>query len=474
MYLVVNVSAQFTTKDLNPPLYNGQGQPSNTNFTPVITTPDSVVFTQQTDGLNFVTKGSWATPVAWYASSNNGFTPSSNGYTVEAKVAVNKSLGNGFDIEAQSAVGNRVQIAIDTTAIYDLTNYPASPKVQLYSNLDNRGMHTYRVAVDNTNTAYIYRDGTALAYTNANGGVSSSGVYTALDSVLTDQFFEDYISNYSPPFAGYTNEAAFKADLSGNWDISYANWAHMGIDTVSANVKVGKTSMWFQNGTTGNLTIKRAVTAGKWMFSFWSKVQATYMAYKGSIAMDGTGGAVLVPSTIMVNGNTNYNYKSYVFDVPVDGTLNITFFNGWGSPTPGWASIWFDDMRITKVNALPYVRFGKDTDRGVTDVTVGSFTYDATGPYSPATSAVKQLDANPNVRILSQSNGKMQISYQAANNGTLKWDVLSLAGEVISRQSTMVQNGNNTLEINIPQLQGVYILRLIDNSTTGSCKFFVR
>jgi hypothetical protein len=478
LFFVQAIMAQLTLKNLGTPLYNGQGQPSASKFIMTGTTNDSITFTQQANGLNFLTKGSYNTPVLWYATSNLGFAPT-GAYTVESKVAVTTSMKNGYNMEMQALPGKRFQLNIDTTAIYNMTYYPSVAKEVLLGNLDNRGMHTYRVAVDANDLAHIYRDGVAVATADVDGLLSTSPITTDVDSLLTDQFFEDYITSFSPAFKWnsstditiYPGEAALKADLSGNWDISMASWTHIGIDTVKANVKVGNTSVWFNNGTTGSFTIKRPVTVGKYKFSFWSKTQAKYMAYKGSIAMDGTGGAVLVPSTIMVNDNQNYNYKQYVFDVPVDGTLNITFFNGWGSPNPGWASMWFDDLRLTKVDALPYVRFGKDTEFGVTDMTIGSFTYDLTGAYAPdATGINDNVMPSANLSAIQVGSGMLNVRYTLANNAEAKIQLMDLNGRMLSSQTVSAITGENSTSISVPTLKGIYLLRLIANEKTATIK----
>lgn len=472
LFFVQVIMAQLTPKNLGTPIYNGQGQPSASGFIMTSTIPDSITFTQTSQGLNFLTKGSYNTPVSWYATSDLGFAPT-GAYTVESKVAVTKSMNNGYNIEMQGAPGQRFQLNIDTTAIYNMTYYPSVAKEVLLNNLDNRGMHTYRVAVDNNNNAFIYRDGTPIAMATADGSISPSPITKDVDSLLTDQFFEDYIGSYSPAFVfNYPGEAALKADLSGNWNISMSGWCHIGIDTVAANVKVGKTSVWFNNGTTGSLTIKRDVTAGTYKFSFWSKTQSQYMAYKGSIAMDGTGGAVLVPSTIMVNDNRKYNYKEYVFNVPVDGTLNITFFNGWGNPSPGWANIWFDDIRLTQVITPPYVRFGKDSGAGVNNMTIGSFTYDLTGAYAPGTTTGIQDNKMPsaNLSAFQVGNSLLNVHYTLDNNAEAKIQILDLNGRVLCQETVAALNGENNTSISTPAIKGIYLLRLIVNEKTEIIK----
>jgi hypothetical protein len=467
--------AQLTTKNLGTPRYNGQGQPTTSKFALTTTIKDSIIFTQKPEGLNFLTKGSYYTPVLWYATPDSGFVVN-GGYTVEAKVSITKSMKNGFNMEMQGMPGKRFHLNIDTTAIYNMTYYPSVAKEVLVNNLDNRSMHTYRVAIDAMDIAHIYRDGVAIATADVDGLLSSTPITKDLEEVMVDQFFEDFIDSYSPAFApnSYTTEPTFRANLSGNWDITYSTWAHMGIDTVKANVKVGKTSMWYNNGTTGVMTIiKRGLTAGKYKLSYWSKTKAAGEAQKGYIKMDGATGAMLLPSAIMVNDNRNFNFKQFIFDVPTDGDIDIVFHNGWGppDPKPGWGNIWFDDFRLTKIESMPYVRFGKDSEFGVTDMTIGSFTYDLTGAYAPELSGIHDnYMSSANLSATSVGNGMLNVRYTLTNNTDTKIQLLDLNGRILSSQSVAATTGENSRNISVSTVKGIYLLRLIANEKTATIK----
>ena len=477
LFFVPALKAQLTTKNLGTPKYNGQGQPTSFKFGQMATYTDSITFTQRPEGLNFLTKASLYTPVQWYAIPDSGFVLS-GGYTAEAKVAITKSPKNGFNMEFQGLPGKRFVINIDTTAIYNMTYYPSAAKEVLVNNLNNRSMHTYRVAIDALDKAHIYRDGVAVATADVDGVFSTTPFTTDIENVLVDQFFEDLFTQYgySKPFvtgiATYPQEGAFTADLSGNWDITMSTWAHMGLDTAKANVKVGKSSVWYQNGTTGMLTIKRPVTTGKYRFSYWTKSQSKYMQLKGSIAMDGTGGAILVPVNMMVGDNQNYNFRSFLFDVPNDGTLNITFHNGWSNTqNPGWASVWFDDLKLVKVDVVPYVRFGKDSEAGVTDITLGSFTYDMTGAYAPDHTAINTVELpSANLSASQAGNGLLNVHYNLINSAETKIQLLDLNGRMLTNQSAYGISGENSSTIQAPGSKGIYLLRLIANEKTATIK----
>jgi len=211
------VNAQLTPKDLGTPKYNGQGNPKASKFVQQATITDSVTYTQQAEGYNIVTKSAQWIPVTWYATSDSGFV--ANGpYTVEAKIAVAKSMKNGFFLEMQGTPGKRFKIDIDTTAIYNMTYSPSTAKEVIVNNLDNRGMHTYRVAVDNTDKAHIYRDGVKVGTADADGLVSSSAYYKDIEVLQEDQFFEDFKELATAPHVA--NNATLYANLSGNWDIT--------------------------------------------------------------------------------------------------------------------------------------------------------------------------------------------------------------------------------------------------------------
>ena len=481
LFFVQAIMAQLTPKNLGTPKYNGQGKPTSFKFAQTGTYTDSITFTQRPEGLNFLTKGSLYTPVQWYAIPDSGFVLK-GAYTAEAKVSITKSPKNGFNIEFQGLPGKRFVFNIDTTAIYNMTYYPSAAKEVLVNNLDNRSMHTYRVAIDALDKAHIYRDGVAVATADVDGVFSTTPLTTNIEDVLVDQFFEDLFTQYgySKPFTTntatdltiYPQEGAFKADLSGNWDISMSTWAHMGLDTLKANVKAGKTSVWYQNGTTGMLTIKRPVTVGKYRFSYWTKSQVKYMQLKGSIAMDGTGGAILVPVNMMVGDNQNYNFRSFLFDVPNDGTLNITFHNGWSNTqNPGWASVWFDDLKLEKVDVVPYVRFGKDSEAGVTDITLGSFTYDMTGAYSPDLTGINDTKMqNVNLNATQDGNGKLNVRYTLANNAETKIQLLDLNGRILTSQSVGGSVGENATTLSTSINKGLYFIRLIANEKTSTIK----
>ncbi|MFZ4455062.1 MAG: T9SS type A sorting domain-containing protein [Bacteroidales bacterium] len=481
LFFVQALMAQLTPKDLGTPLYDGQGKPNATTFLAAPTYNDSVIFTQLPEGMNILTKGSLYTPVSWVSSSLNGFAVN-GAYTVESKLSITKSMKNGFNLEMQGMPGKRFHINIDTAAIYNMTYYPSAAKEVLVNNLDNRSMHTYRVSVDATDKAHIYRDGVAVATADVDGLFSATPVTTDIEDVLVDQFFEDLFTQYGPskPFvtgvATYPQEAAFTADLSGNRGISMSTWAHMGLDTTKANVKVGQSSIWYQNGTTGMLTIKLPVTTGKYKLSYWTKSQTKYMQLKGSIAMDGTGGAILLPVTMMVGDNQNYNQRSFLFDVPLDGDVKIVFHNGWDNKqNPGWASVWFDDLKLVKVDVLPYVRFGKDSEAGVTDMTIGSFTYDMTGAYAPDPTGISESKMQTsNLSATQVGKGMLNVRYTLSNNTPAKIQILDLNGRILTSQPVAASMGGNSISLPVSAMKGVYLLRLIANEKTATVKVVLK
>lgn len=498
LFFVQTIMAQLTVKDLGTPIYKGQGNPTSSKFVELNTYKDSVTYTQQAEGYNVLTKGSLYIPVTWYATADSGFV--ANGpYTVEAKVAVSKSMKNGFSLEMEAVPGKRFKLDIDTTAIYNMTYAPSISKGVMVNNLDNRGMHTYRVAVDNADKAHIYRDGIKVGTADVDGMVNPSAYYKDVEVIMEDQFFEDFKDLATPAFKA--NNATLSANLSGNWDIKMDTWCMMGIDTVKANVKVGKTSFWFQNGTTGQLKIlKKGLTAGKYKLSFWSKVQNTWEGYKGSIKILGTdpdrpvikkkgtqidsipaykgtdNDVIVLPTALLVTGNKNFNYREFPFDVTKDGDILITFHNGWDNKqTPGWSSMWFDDLRIAKVEPLPYVRFGKDSEAGVTDFTLGSFTYDMTGAYEPAPNAIAENKLqSANLNATQSGNGLLNVRFTLANNAETKIQMLDLNGRILSSQIVASTAGENSTFLSVSAPKGIYLLRLIANEKTATIKVSIK
>ena len=492
-----SVNAQLTPKDLGTPKYNGQGNPKTSKFVQINTITDSVTYTQKTDGLNILTKNAQWIPVTWYATSDSGFV--ANGpYTVEAKVAVAKSMKNGFFMEMQGVPGKRFKLDIDTTAIYNMTYSPSTSKEVIVNNLDNRGMHTYRVAVDNTDKAHIYRDGVKVGTADADGLVSSSAYYKDIEVLQEDQFFEDFKDLATAPHVA--NNATLYANLSGNWDITQSTWCKMGIDTIKANVKVGLTSFWFNNGTTGELKIlKKGLSAGKYKLSFWSKTKASGEAYKGSVTMLGTDPnrpaikkkgtqidsipayigtdphVVILASQVLVPDNRNFGYREYPFDVIRDRDILITFHNGWSNTQkPGWANIWFDDIRIAKVEPVPFIRFGKDSEAGVTDFTLSSLTYDMTGAYSPAPSGINETKNTLNSIYTTNTNGVLNVNYTLANSSKTNIQLLDLSGRILNQQIYVSNAGKNSTSISTSGLKGIYLLRVITPDAAETLKVEVK
>lgn len=495
------VNAQLTPKDLGTPKYNGQGNPNTSQFVQISTITDSVTYTQQTEGLNVVTKAAPWIPVTWYATSDSGFV-ANGAYTVEAKVAVHKSMKNGFFLEMQATPGKRVKIDIDTTAVYNMTYSPSTAKEVIANNLDNRSMNTYRVAVDNNDVAHIFRNGTKIGTADVDGMVAPSTYYKDVDVIQDDQFFEDYIDSFNPAFPSplnYPTHATLRGSLA-NFDITYSTWAVMGIDTVKANVKQGNSSVWFNNGTTGELKIKKVgLAAGKYKLSFWSKTRNSGEAYKGSVTMLGTDPnrpavkykdgrpdsipaytgtdphVVVLPSQVLVPDNRNFNYREYAFDLIKDADIMITFHNGWSNTQkPGWASMWFDDMRIAKVEPVPYIRFGKDNEAGETDFTLGSLTYDMTGAYAPAPTGIAQNKSILNAVYATNSGGVMNVNYTLSNASKANIQLVDLSGRVLVQQNTLAEAGRNTTSISTLGLKGIYLLRVITAEAAETLKVEVK
>ena len=175
---------------------------------------------------------------------------------------------------------------------------------------------------------------------------------------------------------------------------------------------------------------------------------------------------------MMVGDNQNYNFRSFLFDVPNDGTLNITFHNGWSNTqNPGWASVWFDDLKLEKVDVVPYVRFGKDSEAGVTDITLGSFTYDMTGAYAPDLTGINENEiASANLSATQTGNGMLNVRYTLNNNAETKIQLLDLNGRMLTNQSAFGTAGDNSSSIQEPASKGIYLLRLIANEKTATIK----
>jgi hypothetical protein len=492
------VQAQLTPKELGTTKYNGQGNPIASKFVQLNTIKDSVTYTQLNEGLNVVTKSAQWIPVTWYATSDSGFV-ANGAYTVEAKVAVAKSMKNGFFMEMQGTPGKRFKLDIDTTAIYNMTYSPSTAKEVVANNLDNRGMHTYRVAVDNSDMAHIYRDGVKIGTADVDGLVSSSAYYKDIEVIQEDKFFEDFVD--IPTTAFGANNATLSSNLSGNWDITQSSWCKMGIDTAKANVKVGLTSFWFNNGTTGELKIKKTgLTAGKYKLSFWSKTKSSGEAYKGIVTMLGTDPdrpavkskidktkdsipayigtdphVIVLPSQILVPDNRNFGYREYPFDVIRDRDILITFHNGWANnQKPGWANMWFDDLRIAKVEPVPFIRFGKDSEAGVTDFTLGSLTYDLTGAYAPAPSGLLVNKSVLNSIYTTNTNGMLHVNYTLANSSKTNIQLLDLSGRVLAQQNAFANAGQNSTAFSTSSLKGIYLLRVITAEAAETLKVEVK
>jgi len=469
-----NLVAELPVKGtLANKLYNGQGKPDSLIFSRNIGKPDSITYTQTADGLNLNARSATFSPIIWSLPASKGFAI--NGpYTVEAKVALNKSTTNGFILEMQGAVGKRVQIGIDTNSVYNMTYYPTVSKEVIATNLNNKSMHTYRVAVDASDKAYIYRDAEPIGLIDVDGAISSRAVYKGVESILKDSVIETLNSFATPPHPSkkYPEEGGFLFALSTDADITYSSWATMGIDTIKANVKAGAGSLWCTNGTTGHVWIKKLVTTpGRYRFSYWSKTKLAYHKYTGSIKFMSTDTVTIIASNTMINGNLSYNFKQYVFDITKEGTIVVDLIN---NPTAA-CHFWIDDIKLERVENESYVCFGKDNEIGAENFTMGSFAYDMSGAYAPdANSAVNTVKGNTANIIVSQNGAKsMNVSYELTQNETIGLQLIDMTGRVLGTQRIDSNAGKNSVTIHTPT-NGIYLLKFISVDSTAAVKFAVK
>jgi hypothetical protein len=177
----------------------------------------------------------------------------------------------------------------------------------------------------------------------------------------------------------------------------------------------------------------------------------------------------------LVPDNRNFNYREYAFDLPKDGDILITFHNGWSNTQkPGWANIWFDDLRIAKVEAVPFIRFGKDSEAGVTDFTLGSLTYDLTGAYAPpAETAVTTANLVHSIKTTSL-NDRLNITFSTENPSKTTVQLLDLSGRLVAQQNMVSIAGNNTASVSTTGMKGVYLLRLITAEQARTVKVEVK
>jgi hypothetical protein len=469
-----NLQAELPVKGmLTNKLYDGQGKPDSLIFTKNIGKPDSITYTQTAEGLNLNVRSVNFSPILWSLPASKGFAISGP-YTVEAKVAVNKSTTNGFILEMQGVVGKRVQIGIDTNSVYNMTYYPSVVKEVIATNLNNKLMHTYRVAVDATDKAYIYRDSEPIGLIDVDGAISSRAAYKGVESILKDSVIETLNSFATPPHPAkkYDNEGGFLFALSTDADITYSSWATMGIDTIKANVKAGASSLWGTNGTSGHVWIKKLVTnPGRYRLSYWSKTRLAYHKYTGSIKLLSTDTVTLIASNTMINGNLAYNFKQYVFDVTKEGTIVVDLIN---NPTAA-CHFWIDDLKLERVENESYVCFGKDNEIGDEDFTMGGFAYDMSGAYAPdANSGVYTIKGNTANIIVSQNGSKsMNVSYELTQNETIGLQLIDMTGRIIKTQHIESYVGRNSFTIQTPT-NGIYLLKLTSKASTIAVKFAVK
>ena len=274
----------------------------------------------------------------------------------------------------------------------------------------------------------------------------------------------------------------------------------MGIDTAKANVKVGLTSFWFNNGTTGELKfLKKGLTPGKYKLSFWSKTKSSGEASKGYVYMVGTDPdkpaikkkgtqidsipaykgtdphVTILASQVLVPDNRGFNYREYPFDVTKDCDVMIVFHNGWSNTQkPGWANMWFDDLRIARVAPVSYLRFGKDSEAGVTDFTLGSLTYDISGAYEPAPTGIIETKSSLNSIYTTNANGMLNVNYTLANSSKTNIQLVDLSGRVLYQHNKISNAGKNLTSISTSSLKGVYLLRVITSDEAKTVKVEVK
>lgn len=474
-FLGTETLAQLTVKgDLANKIYDGQGRPDSTVFTKNIGKPDSITFIQTEQGYNVAARSVNFSPILWYLPQTSGFNIN-GGYTVEANVAVEKSTTNGFILEVQGEPGKRFQIGIDTSSIYNMTYYPSTEKEVIANNIDNKGMHTYRIAVDENDMAYVYRDAESIAMLDADGTVSNRAMYKGTETLMKDSVIEIHNSFATPPHPStkYPEEGGFIFALSTESDITYSTWATLGIDTISANVKVGESSLWGANGTSGKVTIRKTVTTpGRYRFSYWSKTRLAWHKYSGSISLlVGEEKQVLVANNQMIPGNMNYNFKSYVFDVPVEGIVEITLFNN-----PGTAChFWLDDMKLERVENENYVCFGKDNEEGSETFTIGAFAYDMTGAYAPDTeSGINIIQGKEaNISVVQSGSRIVNVNYELSKDEVVVMQMIDMTGRIQEIREINSHAGINSMTLNTPT-SGIYLLKFISSETTAAVKFVVQ
>lgn len=474
LFIAAPLWAQLPTRELSNKIYNGTGLPDETFFTNVITR-DSVTLNQSETGLNIQTKGSKFIPALWYFPAEKGFN-ASEALTVETRVAITKSEGNGCILEIQGKPGRRIEIAIDTTAVYNMTYYPVAGKELIAGDLDNRGMHTYRIAVDENDIAHIFRDNELLGKADVDGESSANLIYSVKSTLLNDSPIENLI-NYAVEtsmIGGYEGEQGFLFDIANDCGITCSTWSKMGVDTLKANVKVGKTSLWFTNGTSGHLWFKKQVTASKYKFSFWVRTRQPFHFSNGSVTLinENLDRIPILPGTtsfIPKNSNVDFVFRQLVFDVPEDGTIEIRISN---APAGAACHMWFDDIRIEEVIPQPYVCVGKDRDPGIHDFTWGGFAYDLSGAYAPAGDAkiTSNKADDSRLQVCTAENGETTVNYTLDQPTGVTLSIVDLNGQVVSETAIYGNSGQNSTTLNVPA-KGIYLLRMTCAEQTLTTKF---
>ena len=253
------------------------------------------------------------------------FLPDTFSVPFTAEYSLDGIEGGGTDFDVRTAEGKRFSFTLQQKCLIDRMRSDT-----LCTELPVQDRSVYRFAVSDDDKLVIYRNGEEILQAAVCEG-----------DTLMDPGFEN-LENPEPIW----------------W---WASWSQLTVDT--SRPRSGKKSLHWENGWTGDMGAHIPVQPNaKYKLSYYAKaerVNAWQSEMKGNLTV---GGEEIASVNIPVG---EYRLFTVEFTTgPLDETAELRFHNGWDSSESGAFAVFIDDMRLERVEAQPYMQFGRKSLSG--------------------------------------------------------------------------------------------------------------
>ncbi len=253
------------------------------------------------------------------------FLPDTFSVPFTAEYSLDDIEGEGTDFDIRTAEGKRFSFTLQQTWLIDRMSGDT-----LRTELPALDRPVYRFAVSDDDKLVIYRSGEEV-----------SQVAICEGDTLMDPGFE----NLEKPEPIW-------------W---WASWSQLTVDT--SRPHSGKKSLHWENGWTGDMGAHIPVQPNaKYKLSYYAKAERVN-AWQSEMKGTFTVGGVKIASVNIPVGE--YQLFTVEFTTgPVDETAELRFHNGWDSSESGAFAVFIDDVQLERVEAQPYVQFGRKSLSG--------------------------------------------------------------------------------------------------------------